>query len=144
METYAKATGGSRSNEFIGRVMDAATGLPLWLAHVVQYAADGSILAGAVTDNMGNFRLTPYVPGPITVSFVGYVPVTFTPAQDNPVIFLNPGVTLGEFEVVYTPDGPATVPTESVNTGEPPAPGPRKTWLWLLAALGVGVLASDS
>lgn len=86
-----------------GLVMDASTGETLPGAHV--YVADTA--NGAVTDVDGRFALDIQRGERVTVSFVGYTPLTFVPSGDAYVVELVPGVGLDEFEV--TADRPGSL-----------------------------------
>ena len=82
-----------------GRVVDAANGSPIGLVTiVVQNAASGDTLTGALAREDGRFRIQGLLPGRYTfhVRFPGFVP-----AESNVLVsLLNPSYDLGDIRLV--------------------------------------------
>lgn len=139
------------------RVLDHATGVPVWLAHVYTTDEHGAITAGAVTDADGYASLSPYDGTGITVSAVGWVTRRFLAWQGGIIdVYLERDVVELP-EVVITPDGnPVVIPGDvlpppggeggsDVPADVPPAGNGSRRWLgWGLLAAAVAVVASDA
>lgn len=95
----------SRSGGLLVRVLDADTGVPMWLAHVWTKDAGGAVAVGAVTDDTGHARLSPFDGSRVYVSFVGYRSTSFVVGDDSlPVVSLHRDTVVLP-EVVIFPDG---------------------------------------
>lgn len=139
------------------RVLDYATGVPIWLAHVYTTDDQGAVTAGAVTDADGYASLSPYDGTGITVSCVGWVTRRFLGWQGGIIdVYLERDVVELP-EVVITPDdNPVAVPGDVLPPpgGEsgsgvpdevmPPGNGSRRWLGWGLLAAAVVVVASDA
>lgn len=88
-----------------GLVIDAVTGATLPNAHVYVERERGP--HGTTTNMQGEYLLSDVMPGELLrITFVGYTGETMTIPPDSGTPFvheLEPGVQLGEFEVVAAP-----------------------------------------